>query len=172
MFTDPLKNLKAFAIREHDIVADLGAGTGFYAIPAARIAHAGKVYAVELHKDYLTTIKNYVKEAKLHNIETIWGNAEKLGGTKIADNIVDKVIVSNVFSQLEDKHKFIAEMGRILKKGGHALVIDWTPDGHLFNGHKTISKIEMKNLLEASSFVWERDIDANAHHYGMILRKI
>jgi len=33
MFTDPVKNLKTLGLRENDIVADLGAGTGFYSMP-------------------------------------------------------------------------------------------------------------------------------------------
>jgi ubiquinone/menaquinone biosynthesis C-methylase UbiE len=172
MFTNPLKNLKAFPILENDIVADLGAGTGFYAIPAARIAHKGKVYAIELHRDYLKTISNYVKEAKLNNIETIWGDVEKPGGTKIANGIVDKVIASNVLSQVEDKNKFIAEMKRILKPGGEAMVIDWNPDKHIFKGHKSVSQESMEKIFRESGFEMSRTIDAGEHHYGMILRKL
>ncbi|KKP88146.1 MAG: type 11 methyltransferase [Candidatus Nomurabacteria bacterium GW2011_GWA2_35_80] len=62
MFTDPVKNLKAFDLRENMIVADLGAGSGFYAIPAARMVPMGKVYAIEIQKDFLITIKNKAAE--------------------------------------------------------------------------------------------------------------
>ena len=62
MFTDPIKNLKQFGIREDMVVADLGAGTGFYSIPLAFMVPHGKVYAIEIQKDFLTTIKNKIKE--------------------------------------------------------------------------------------------------------------
>jgi len=92
MFTDPVKNLKAFDLREDNIVADLGAGTGFYSLAAGDIVSRGKVYAVELQKDFLDTIKRKVLEAHLNNVEIILGDVEKLGGTKIGNGIADAVI--------------------------------------------------------------------------------
>ena len=67
MFTDPLKNLKAFGLKEDNIVADLGAGTGFYSVAAGHMVSRGKVYAIEIVKDFLETIKNKVKEK--YNVE-------------------------------------------------------------------------------------------------------
>ncbi|MEJ0002237.1 MAG: methyltransferase domain-containing protein [bacterium] len=79
MFSDPLKNLRAFGLREDMIVADLGAGTGFYALAAASLVPSGKVYAIEIQKDYLATIQNKAKEAKVANLECIWGQHRKAG---------------------------------------------------------------------------------------------
>src|SRR3989344_5519467 len=121
MFSDPVKNLKALGLRENSIVADLGAGTGFYSIAAGHMVPKGKVYAVEIDKEYLSTIKNKAKEAHVNNVEILWGNIEKRGGTKIGDGIVDAVIASNVFFQVEDKDELIKEIKRILKIGGKVL---------------------------------------------------
>ncbi len=174
MFTDPVKNLKAFEIQENDIVADLGAGTGFYSVAAAHLAPRGKVYAVEVQKDFLTKIKHKIAESRLHNIETLWGDVEKIGGTKIGSEIVDKVLASNILFQVEDKGGFIEEAKRILKPRGKLLLIDWTTDtsGLGLLGHKgAISKDKARIMFEKHGFSWQRDIDAGAHHYGMIFVK-
>jgi len=118
MFTDPVKNLKALGLDEKNIVADWGAGTGYYSLAAGKMVPKGRVYAVELHRDYLETIKNKVKDAKLENVECLWGNVEKKGGTKIGNHIADAVIASNVLSQIEDRDAFIEEVKRILKPNG------------------------------------------------------
>src|ERR1035437_2480142 len=123
MFTDPVKNLKTLGLREDDVVADLGAGTGFYSVAAGELVPKGKVYAVELQKDFLDKIKYKIKEAHLNNVECLWGNIEKLGGTKIGDNIADDAIVSNVLFQIEDKENFIKEVKRILKIQGKEVLI-------------------------------------------------
>lgn len=173
MFTDPAKNLKAFGLRDNDIVADLGAGTGFYSIAAGIMVPQGKVYAIEVQKDFLTTIKNKAQDAHLSNVEIIWGNVEKIGGTKIGDNIVNAVIASNILFQVEDKDKFIEEIKRILKPDGRVLLIDWS-DGHSsigLNLATMIPKDKARRMFEQKDFAWQMDIDAGAHHYGMIFKK-
>ena len=172
MFTDPIKNLKQFGIREDMIVADLGAGTGFYSLALAHMVPHGKVYAIEIQKDFLTTIKNKIKEARLKNIECFLGNIEKIGGTKIKDEVIDATIVSNVLFQAENKEKFIEEAKRILKSNGKVLVIDWVDSSNLgINKKSVISKEKMRDMFEKKGFIYDRDIDAGIHHYGMIFNK-
>jgi len=170
MFTDPLKNLKNLELRENNIVADLGAGTGHYSLLLGALMPRGKVYAVELEKDFLETIKSKIKEAHLENVEIIWGNVEKIGGTKIGDNIVDAVIASNILFQVEDKDKFIEEIKRILKPKGKVLLVDWA-ESSIMKGSKVISKDNARILFEKKGFILEREINAGEYHYGMILIK-
>ncbi len=170
MFTDPIKNLRAFGLREDNIVADLGAGTGFYSVAAGQIVGRGKVYAIEIVKDFLETIKTKVREANLHNVEVIWGDIEKLGGTKLRDGIADAVIASNILFQVSNKDKFILEAKRILKQKGKVLLID-SSQPSIMSATSIISKSKARELFEKNGFVFERDIDAGMHHYGMILIK-
>lgn len=173
MFTDPVKNLKTLGLKENDIVADLGAGAGFYSVAAGALVPHGKVYAVEVIKDLLMAVKNKAREANLHNIECLWGDIEKIGGTKIKDRIVDAVIASNILFQVEHKEKFIEEIKRILKPGGRVLLIDWSDTSSMIgpNSKNMILKDKAKEMFEKNGFSLEREIDAGAHHYGMILIK-
>ncbi len=157
-------------IRDNDIVVDLGAGTGFYAVAAGQLAPRGKVYAIDIVQDYLATIRHKAKEAHLHNIEIIWGNVEKPHGTKLGNNVADVAIASNILSQAEDKDKFILEIKRILKKGGRVLLIDWS-ELSIMSAKVLVPKNKAREMFEKKDFVWHRDIDAGEHHYGMILGK-
>jgi len=173
MFADPIKNLKFFDLREDMIVADLGAGTGFYSLSLAPIVSRGKVYAIEIQRDFLLTIVNKLTEAKIQNVECLWGDVEKHKGTKLADSIIDAAVASNILFQLENKESFIKEVKRILKPNGRVLVIDWHPDSDLLHKKHTgsMTKHDARHLFEKHGFVFEREIDTGMHHYGMILNK-
>ncbi len=171
MFSDPVKNLKAFGIHEDNIVADLGAGTGYYSVALGHIVTRGKVYAVEINKDFLETIKHKVKEAHLNNVEILWGNVEKRGGTKIKDGVIDAVIASNILFQVEDRENFILEIKRILRPRGRVLLIDWSSDSPLMGSKHAVPEREALRIFEKENFILERRIDAGEHHYGMILIK-
>jgi ubiquinone/menaquinone biosynthesis C-methylase UbiE len=170
VFSDPVKNLRAFGLKEDSVVADLGAGTGYYSIAAGEIASRGKVYAVELQKDFLDTIKGKINDACLNNVEIIWGNVEKEGGTKIGNNVADAVIASNILFQLEDKEKFIEEIKRILKPKGKVLLIDWS-ESSIMAKTLIIPKNKAREMFEKKGFIFEREINAGDHHYGIILIK-
>jgi ubiquinone/menaquinone biosynthesis C-methylase UbiE len=74
---------------------------------------------------------------------------------------------------VEDKDKFIEEIKRILKIGGRVLFIDWL-DGSIITGsnHKnTISIEKVKGIFKEKGFILDKEINAGAHHYGMIFRK-
>jgi ubiquinone/menaquinone biosynthesis C-methylase UbiE len=173
MFADPVKNLKQFGLREDMIVADLGAGTGFYSIAAARMVPHGKVYAIDIQEDFLGTLKNKAKDANLKNIDCFLGDVEKIGGTSLKDGIVDAAISSNLFFQIENADKFIEEIKRILKIGGKVMVVDWSENSTLnSNLKKFIPKIKAREMFENKGFVFEKEINTGEHHYGMIFRKL
>lgn len=172
MFTDPKKNLKQLGLRETMIVADLGAGNGFYSIEAAKMVPFGKVYAIEIVKDFLNAIRNKAKELKLNNLECIWGDVEAIDGTHLKDGIVDMVIASNIFSQVENKIKFINEIKRILKPQGKVLLIDWStsfPQNSSLN--KKVSREEVREFFEKKGFIFKKEIDAEESHYGIIFER-
>ncbi|MFA6177616.1 MAG: class I SAM-dependent methyltransferase [Candidatus Paceibacterota bacterium] len=170
MFTDPVKNLKAFGLREDNIVADLGAGTGYYSVALGSLVPKGKVYAIELQKDFLDTIKRKILEAHLNNVEVILGDVEKLKGTKMGDGIADAVIVSNILFQVENKENFIEEIKRILKIKGRVLLIDWSLSS-VMSENIIVPKDKALEMFKKKGFIEEREIDVGDHHYGMILTK-
>ena len=172
MFAEPEKILKFFGLQENMVVADLGAGSGFYTIPIAHLLTGGKVYAVEIQKDFLDTIRNKIKELKLENVECLWGDVEVKGGTRLKDDTIDRVVASNILFQIEHKEKFLDEIKRILKPQGKVLLIDWhDSDSPLApKGNRLVKEERARSLFESRGFIFERIVDAGEHHYGMIFK--
>ena len=127
MFINPDQNILRLGLTEGMRVADFGAGTGFYSRACSlRVGQTGKVFAIEVQKELVKKLETELKSSGVTNVECIWGDIERRNGTKIADNSMDAVIVSNVFSQVEDKIGLIEEARRVIKKTGKLLLIDWS----------------------------------------------
>lgn len=171
MFSDPTQNLGKLGLVHGMKVVDLGAGSGFYTLEAARrVGSDGRVYAVDVQKNLLERIRTNGAQEGLRNIEVVWGNAEKIGGTKLRESIADRVIASNVLFQIEKPDEFALETKRLLKQGGKVLIIDWSelsPMGpqNIF----TANKAQM--LFEKSGFKLEQSFSAGDHHYGLIFTR-
>lgn len=174
MFADPKTIVRQFDLRTGMQVADLGTGSGFYALESARIVGSkGKVYAIEVQKDLLDRVKNNASREGLHNIEVVWGDIEQEGGTRLRDESVDRAIVSNTLFQIEDKERFVREVKRILRHDGKVFVIDWSDSSDVSGPNRAhiVGKAEAQALFEREGFAFDREISAGAHHYGLIMTK-
>jgi ubiquinone/menaquinone biosynthesis C-methylase UbiE len=174
MFSDPEKNIKQFCLAEGSIVADLGAGAGFYSFSAAKIVGAeGKVYSVDIDRDILKRVRAEAQERGLKNIEIIQGDLENAGGSNLADSSVDAVIAANIFFQITNKDALVKEIRRILKPAGKALVIDWKDSFGGMGPAKgaILAEVMAKHFFEVHDFKTEKEIEAGDHHYGIIFRK-
>jgi ubiquinone/menaquinone biosynthesis C-methylase UbiE len=174
MFSDPAHNIEQLGLPERSHIADFGAGSGAYTIAAAKaVKNFGKVYAVEVQKELAMRIKALARTEGLENVEALWGDIERAGGTKLADASVDAVIISNVLFQAEDKKGVVEEAKRVLKSGGKALVVDWSESfGNMGPSASAVfAKDAARKLFEAAGFSILRDISAGAHHWGFIAQK-
>lgn len=173
MFSEPQKNIAELGIMDGMKIVDLGAGSGFYAIEAAKKAGpSGRVYAVDVQQDLLDKIKNSAALSGLHNIEVIWGNIEKIGGTKLREGIADRVILSNTLFQIDpaDRENLVLEIKRLMKQGGRLLVVDWE-SGTPLSPKNTVPKLLAEGIFQKAGFVPEKSFDAGDHHYGIIFKK-
>ncbi|MDD5152975.1 MAG: class I SAM-dependent methyltransferase [Candidatus Pacebacteria bacterium] len=173
-FTNPEKNISELGLYEGMVVVDLGAGTGAYVVPLAKkVGETGRVYAIEVQKEFLANIKNLASHAGFKNVEVVWGDIERPNGTKLKDESADAVIVSNVLFQAEDKNGLLAEAKRILKQGGKLLLIEWKDS---FNNlgpepKAVVTSTEALNLCSAQGFILRKEFDAGEHHYGFVMVK-
>lgn len=155
-------------------VVDLGAGSGAYTFITAEVAPDGKVYAVEVQKDLVSTLKREALRKHLSNVEVVWGDVESSGGTKLKDESVDIVLICNVLFQAEDKNGVAHEAWRVLRRGGRVAVIEWADSFGGLGPHfsQLVKGTDARRMFENERFVYEKPIfDAGAHHYGFITKK-
>jgi ubiquinone/menaquinone biosynthesis C-methylase UbiE len=173
-FVVPRENVLQLALAEGAKVADFGAGSGHYARAAAGcVGPVGKVYAIDVQEDVLKHLKLNTHDHHKSTIETVWGNIEKPGGSKLKDASVDAVILANVLFQVENKGVLLQEVRRVLKPGGKVLIIDWT------GSHGGVGPAPAQVIPEAAAeamffdagFTKLKSFVAGSHHYGVIVIK-
>lgn len=173
-FANPQKNAQKLGLQAGMRVADLGSGVGHYVLAMANLVGAsGRVYAVDIQKDLLANVKNEATKRGYDNVEVVWGDIERLGGSKIADGLLGLVLISNTLFQIEDKPALLLEAYRILKPGGTLAVIDWAES---FGGmgpiaNEVVSKETATDFCLSAGFSFKEEFEAGAHHYGILFSK-
>lgn len=170
-FADPMTNILQMGLRDGMKVADLGTGSGHYALALAGVVGpTGQVYAIDVQEDVLARVRDRARERKHKNVETIWGDVERVGGTRLRDGVLDAVVLSNVLFQLETKEAALAEVRRILAPGGSLLVIDWTGahDGLGPNQDLVVAEAAAEELVIGAGFHKVKSFPGGPHHYSLL----
>ena len=170
-FAEPSKNVLQMGLADGMRVADFGAGTGAYAFAAAgAVGPAGHVYAIDVQEDVLAHLRDAANQRGLKNVEAIWGDIERPGGTKLRDHVLDAAILSNVLFQVEDKKAALAELARVLKPHAKLLVADWAGSygGIGPSDEQIVPEHEAEELFITAGFHKVKSFRAGPHHYAIL----
>lgn len=172
---DPFKLLETAGIRVGMKVADFGCGTlGHYVFPAARmVGNEGKVYAVDILKSVLGGIASRIKLEGAANVETIWGDLERIGGISLPDSSLDMGLLINNLFLSKQKGEMVKECVRMVKPGGIFVIVDWKPSAAGIGPDPAtrVGADEAKKLGLDAGLRLEKEFEPGKHHYGFIYKK-
>ncbi|HSV98054.1 MAG TPA: class I SAM-dependent methyltransferase [Spirochaetota bacterium] len=149
---------------------DIGAGAGYFSFPALEIVgESGRVIAVDVSAEMLDEMKRRAGAAA-HNIEYLLCDSAAL---LLPDGSVDTALMALLLHEVEERAGQLAEVGRVLKKGGRLAVIEWKmkepPPGP--PRAERIAPEETVDLCAGTGLTLVRREELNAHHYLVLCEK-
>jgi ubiquinone/menaquinone biosynthesis C-methylase UbiE len=110
-------------LKAGDTVADIGAGTGYFAIPAAEIVGPrGRVFALDISPEMLKSVRAAADAAGLANVETRLSTEYD---PALEESVADLALLSTVVHEVEDHERLLRGAYALLKPGGILLIIEW-----------------------------------------------
>ncbi|HYP01603.1 MAG TPA: class I SAM-dependent methyltransferase [Pyrinomonadaceae bacterium] len=129
-------------IKEGSRVADIGAGSGWFTVRAARrVGARGAVYAVEINEEYLKHIAGRAEQEKLANIRTVLGREDD---PLLPARSVDAVLILKTYHEIAEPIRLMRNLRRALAPGALVGIIDrnGAGDDHGLDDKKVISEME------------------------------
>lgn len=109
-------------ITNSSVVADIGAGSGYYTFRIADKVSAGKVYAVEIQDNALTYLKERSKKLNYQHVQVVRGNEKS---PNLPNNAIDMAIMVDVYHELLYPHEMLQAIRQSLKPNGKLLLIEY-----------------------------------------------
>lgn len=123
MEEQPAKLLQTLRLKEGDHVADVGAGTGYFTLPMARIVGpTGRVYAVEIQPEMLNIVKRRASAVGLRNVVPILGSVTN---PKLPADKIDLILMVDVYHEFSHPYEMIEAMLKALKVGGRLVLVEY-----------------------------------------------
>ncbi len=148
----PVKMLTDLGLKEGYTVLDIGAGIGYFTIPASEIVgKKGKVIAVDTSEEMIEKLKHRVSNVHIENIEIL--KSEEYDFV-IENSTVDFALLSQVLHEVDDKKRFLLKAHEILKASGEIAIIEWERNETKFGPpiEHRIDRIEAIKMLDEVGF--------------------
>ena len=160
VFEDPKRDKKLHVNRVLDLlrihtgsaVADIGAGSGWFTVRAARrVGSSGRVYAVDINPSYLDYIRDRAQKEKLPNIRIILGKSDD---PLLHSNSVDAVLLMKTYHEVAQPIVLLRHVRAAMRPGARLGIIDRNGrgDDHGVNRVVVIDEVERAGFVLAADY--------------------
>jgi SAM-dependent methyltransferase len=180
LWPTPGETLRRLGVSSGTTLAEVGAGDGYLALPAARIVEPATVYALDLDESLLDDLQRVADQQEIGNVEPIQGDARDL--SKHLPEPVDMVLLANALHGVEETGELVREVSDSLRPGGRFVVVNWedldrettTVEGEP-RGPPTDLRLSPEEteaaVLDAADFALERHVELPPYHYALVFER-
>lgn len=160
----PHEVVMALELKPGEVVADIGAGGGYFTRRFAR--HAGKVYAVDIDEKLLKA----AREAAPENVETILAAPDD---PRLPERSVDTIFFCDVLHHIEHRPAYYPKLARALRPGGRIVIVDFYKKALPVGPPEKmkLSESEVTAELKAAGFRQSRSLDFLPYQYFLVFQR-
>ena len=164
----PEEVLDALHLQPTSLVADIGAGTGYFSVRIAKRVPEGKIFAADVEPDMVRYLGARAEREHLANLTPVQARTD---ATNLPEP-VDLILVVDTYHHIDDRIRYFAALQSSLRPGGRLVIIDFKADSP--NGPPAKHRISPERVgkeLAAAGYMLAETIDFLPRQYGLIFKK-
>ncbi|MCX6299923.1 MAG: class I SAM-dependent methyltransferase [Bacteroidetes bacterium] len=162
--------LKNLAVNPGMIIADIGAGSGYYSALLSKMVGSGKVFAVDVEPEMIAYLNERIKQEKLSHIVPILSTEQKVS---LPDNSIDMMLLVDVYHEFSYPYEMTVSMLAALKPGGKLVLVEFRsedPTVPIKAIHK-MSEAQAIKEFKAAGFAFDKNINNLPWQHCMVFTK-
>ena len=122
-YQKPDQVIAALELKPGEVIADIGAGSGYFAFRLARqVGENGRVYAVDINPAMILHVNRRIRELRATNVVSMLADADD---PLLPDASVNRFFFSDSWHHIDNQTKYLALMKKMLVPGGEVVMIDF-----------------------------------------------
>jgi len=162
--------IRNLPLQADDVVADIGAGTGYFTLPVARRVPQGRVYAVDIQPEMLSLLRARVERAGLDNVVPVLGSVED---PALPEAEVDLIFIVDAYHEFSHPREMGQSLRAALRPGGLLVLVEYRgedPTVPIKRLH-TMSEQQARREMEAIGLEWVRTEDDLPQQHVLVFRR-
>lgn len=171
-YQKPHEVIMALDLKEGERIADIGAGSGYFAFRIAQhLGPSGRVYAVDINPDMIIHMNRVIRDRGITNVTTILAPPDD---PLLPDHSVDRFFICDTWHHIQDRTGYLARMKRMLEPKGQIVMIDFQkrelPVGP--PAGMKIAKQDFIAQMRANGFELAKEHDFLPYQYFLVFEPI
>ncbi len=164
--------MELLALKPGEVVADIGAGSGYYTRRMAQaVGQTGRVYAVDIQPEMLQILTNKLTAEGITNVVTALGTEQD---PKLPAGQIDVALMVDVYHEFSYPYEMVGAICKALKPGGRIVFVEyrgesrWVP----IKEHHKMTEAQVRKEMEPHPLKWERTVsDKLPWQHFIVFRK-
>src|SRR2546425_2874675 len=163
----PHELIKALALKPDAVVADIGAGTGYFAVRFARMLPKGRIYAADIEPDMVRHLTQRAKREQLANVFAVQSAPDD---ARLPEK-VDLALLVDVYHHIDDRSRYFGRLKSALAPQGRVAIVDFTMDSEIGPPPRArVSPEQVKRELARAGYTLTDDHDFLPNQYFLVFR--
>ncbi|MEM8778834.1 MAG: methyltransferase domain-containing protein [Cyanobacteria bacterium P01_G01_bin.49] len=166
----PSQVVAALDLSSEDMVADIGAGSGYFTFRLSPLVPQGKVFAVDIQPEMLEVIDFLKEENNVSNVETILGTVKK---PKLPPDKIDLALMVDAYHEFAYPREMMATIVDSLKLGGRVVLAEYRRENP-FIPIKMLHKMterQVKKEMASVGLVWQKTVESLPQQHLIFFEK-
>jgi ubiquinone/menaquinone biosynthesis C-methylase UbiE len=166
----PEAAIAALDLAPDSVVADIGAGTGYFSFRISPQVPQGKVFAVDVQPEMIDILSFLKQENQIANVEPTLGSETD---PHLPAETVDLALMVDAYHEFAYPREMMTGIVNALKPGGQAVLLEYRGENPLIpiKGLHKMTQRQIKKEMSAVGLVWQETKDLLPQHHLMIFRK-
>jgi ubiquinone/menaquinone biosynthesis C-methylase UbiE len=163
-------SIEHMQLKPTDVVAVVGAGTGYFTMRISRVVPQGTVYAVDIQPDMLAIIEQHKRQLKANNVITVQGTETD---PRLPAQAVDVTLLVDAYHEFAYPREMMEHIVKSLKPGGRVIQIEYRGEDAsvpIKSLHK-MTVVQARKEMEAVGLRWQETQDFLPYQHFMVFVK-